>query len=196
MVRGEAPSPVPACLRSTPTFRGGRSSRRGAGHQTVVERNAAGAVPAGGCGLPRGGGPARPLSRWLPHRASRGAWRRSWAQPGADRLRQRLRRAVPRPGAGLSRAGRRGDLHRARLPGVPHRDPGGGRRAGDCARAQSDRRRERDPCTRHAAHARRFHREPEQPDRHLSQSPRGAPAAERAAGQRAARARWRPMPNM
>ena len=41
-----------------------------------------------------------------------------------------------------------------------------------------------------ASHARRFHREPEQPHRHLSQRGRGAAAQERAAGQRAACARW------
>ncbi len=58
------------------------------------------------------------------------------------------------------------------------------------ARAEPDRRRDRDPGPCHAADARRFHREPEQPDRHLSQRGRGAAPQERAAGQRAARPRW------
>ena len=63
------------------------------------------------------------LSRWRRHRAAPGHRPRLRSERRSHRLRRRLRRAPEPAGARLSRPGRRGHLHRARVPGVPDRDP-------------------------------------------------------------------------
>ena len=80
---------------------------------------------------------ARALSRWRRHRAAQGDRQALRAQPRPHRLRQRLRRADQPARARLPRAGRRGDLHRARLPHVQDRHA-------------VERRQRRCPCRRRA----------------------------------------------
>ena len=68
--------------------------------------------------------------------------------PGAHRLRRRLRRSAQSARARLSRRRRRGDLHHARLPGLSDRDARHRRQAGGRAGDELHRRRRRDPRAR------------------------------------------------
>ena len=94
-------------------------------------------------------------------------------------------------GAHLSQPGRRGDLDRARLPGLPDRDDGERRQERRRARDRFHRRCRRDPGAGHAAHQTGVARQPEQPDRHLPAVRRGQAAARRPAAACAAGARRR-----
>ena len=104
-----------------------------------------GPSPARGRGLSRGRGLAVPLSRRLGAGLARGDRQDLWARRRAHRLRRGLRRAAEPAGAGLSRPGRRGDLQRARLPGLPDCHPGARCHARGCAGDGVDRRRGCDP---------------------------------------------------
>ncbi len=68
----------------------------------------------------------------------------------------------------LSRPGRRGDLQRARLPRLQDRHPRARRQARRRAGERSHHQCRRDPRPGDAADARGVHRQPQQPDRHLS----------------------------
>ena len=84
-------------------------------------------------------------------RAARGDRQALRARSRAHRLRRRLRRAAQSACPRLSRAGRRGDLHRARLPGLPDRHRS--RRGATPVVAPETRphsRRRRDPRARDA----------------------------------------------
>ena len=85
------------------------------------------------------------LPRRLGHGAPRGDRRGLRAQPRSHRLRRRLGRDPDLIAAGLYRARRRGDLHRARLSRLSDRHQGGGRHAGGRAGEGPDGGRRRDP---------------------------------------------------
>ena len=93
---------------------------------------------------------------------------------GSDELIGLLLRAYAGPGY-------RGALQPSRLPDVSDRRDGGRRDPGRGARARPDRRCRRDPGARDAKDAHRLHRQPQQPDRHLSVGERDGAAARRPA---------------
>ncbi len=81
------------------------------------------------------------------------------ARSRAHRLRRRLRRAAQSAGQRLSRPRRRGDLQRARLPGLQDRHPGARRDAGRRAGDRPHQRCRCHPRPREPAHAHGVHRQ-------------------------------------
>ena len=118
--------------------------------------------------------------------------------PGAHRVRRRLRRPPQPAGARLSRRRRRGDPHHPRLPGLSDRDARAPARS-PWSRAEKNHTADVDAIlgavTR--THPDRVPRQSEQSDRHLravrrGQAPASRPAAAHAAGARCRLCRIRP----
>ena len=154
MSRPRRRSRAPASSTSPPMCRARPRAARGARLQAVVERDAARPEPAGGRGLSRQRRPAARLSGRLGAHPARGDRRGLRPQSGAHRLRRRLGRAADAARPDLSRAGRRGDLHRSTASsstGSPSSPPAATPVVAPETRRHG--RRRRDPGARHAAHA-------------------------------------------
>ena len=115
--------------------------------------------------------------------------------PGAHRLRRRLRRSAQSARARLPQRRRRGDPHHARLPGLSDRHARHRRQAGGRAGKEFHRRRRRDSQARDAAHQGRVPGQSEQSDRDLHSVRRGQAAAHGLAADMCCWCSTRPMPN-
>ena len=109
--------------------------------------------------------------------------------PGAHRLRRRLRRSAQFDRARLSQGRRRGDPRHARLPGLSDRHARGRRQAGGGAGEELYAQCRLDPGGGDRQDQGRLRRQSEQSDRHLYSVRRGEAAASRPAAACAARAR-------
>ena len=109
------------------------------GPQAVVQREPARRLAEGDRGRARRRRQAGILSRRLGDAAARGDRRGARTEPGQHRLLERLRRDHRPARPDLPVAGRRGDLHRARFPGLQDLHPGRRRGAGVASRRPSER---------------------------------------------------------
>ena len=115
--------------------------------------------------------------------------------PGAHRLRRRLRRSAQSARARLSHRRRRGDPHHARLSGLPDRHARHRRQAGGRAGEEFHRRRRRDPRRRDAEDQDGVPGQSEQSDRNLYSVRRGQAPAQARCRRMCCWCWTRPMPN-
>ncbi len=177
------PVPNPGILEIAP-YTPGKTPGAGAGPQgvqAVGQRDPVRAVAEGHRGVQgsrraSGGLSGRHIS--LPARGYRPRLR---ARSRPHHLRRRFGRNPQPVGAHLSLPGRRGDFHRARLPGLSDRHKSERRHQRGRAGNRVHRRRRCDPGEGLAAHQDGVARQSQQPDRDLSAVRRDQAAARRVA---------------
>ncbi len=179
----EAPQPRPGVLDIAP-YVPGTSEATGATRSSSSPRTRRRSARArGGRGLSRQRRPPASLPGRRRHALRDAIAADLRPQPGAHRLRQRLRRASDSARADLSRPRRRGDLLAVRIPGL-QRSRSTRSDGTPVVAPETNDTTNVDAIlgARHAADEDRLSRQPQQPDRHLSPLRGDEPAACRPAG--------------